>query len=39
MEFCEQGDMAALIKRCKKSKEYIPVDGVEDPSANDAWTI
>jgi NIMA (never in mitosis gene a)-related kinase len=20
MEFCEQGDMAALIKRCKKQK-------------------
>ena len=24
MEFCEQGDMAQLIKRCKKQKEFIP---------------
>ena len=24
MEFCEQGDMAALVKRCKKSKQFIP---------------
>ena len=24
MEFCEQGDMAALVKRCKKSKTFIP---------------
>jgi NIMA (never in mitosis gene a)-related kinase len=24
MEFCEQGDMAALIKRCKKQKQNIP---------------
>jgi NIMA (never in mitosis gene a)-related kinase len=24
MEFCEQGDMAQLIKRCKKIQEYIP---------------
>lgn len=24
MEFCEQGDMSQLIRRCKKSKEYIP---------------
>ena len=24
MEFCEQGDMSQLIRRCKKSKEFIP---------------
>lgn len=24
MEYCEQGDMAQLIKRCKKQKETIP---------------
>lgn len=24
MEFCEQGDMGQLIRRCKKSKEHIP---------------
>jgi hypothetical protein len=24
MEFCEQGDMGQLIRRCKKSKEFIP---------------
>ena len=24
MEYCEQGDMGQLIKRCKKQKEYIP---------------
>ena len=24
MEYCEQGDMAQLIKRCKKAKEHIP---------------
>lgn len=24
MEYCEQGDMAALIKKCKKSKEFVP---------------
>ena len=24
MEFCEQGDMGQLIKRCKKQKDYIP---------------
>ena len=24
MEYCEQGDMAQLIKRCKKQKENVP---------------
>lgn len=24
MEYCEQGDMSQLIRKCRKSKEYIP---------------
>lgn len=24
MEFCEKGDMAALIKQCKKKREHVP---------------
>ena len=24
MEYCEKGDMAQLIKQCRKKKEYIP---------------
>jgi serine/threonine protein kinase len=26
MEYCEGGDMAKMIKRCKKSKDYIAED-------------
>ena len=28
MEYCERGDMAQLIKRLKKEKEYVPEDKV-----------
>ena len=28
MEYCERGDMAQLIKRLKKEKEYVPEEKV-----------